>query len=190
MLNHMSNMATVAMLNRMSNMATVAALDGTSNRLEAQMHGDELFLKLVLHLRAYCDAALLWTLLRQRGDLMEVRGSIQTLSHDWLAQSVTPRQTRLAIQRLERMNLIDTRVHRKTATIITVHRSAVLDLLQQPLDARLPGIDRVQFPFLRAVDGRPSLPDEPEVQCTAVDRPVQAPQLARASQPTSQQESS
>jgi hypothetical protein len=122
------------------------------------MRGDQLFVFLVLQLRSYSDAAVLWSLLRQGADQTALRGSIQHLADNGLASTVTPRTARRSLDRLAKLNLITLQVHRKTATIVTVHGPAVRALLERPLHHRLPGRDPTPFPFLQWDVAPPAMP--------------------------------
>lgn len=112
------------------------------------MTGRELFVQLVLRLRHYPDAAILWILIKERAEAKELKTTIMLLSHVQLAGTVDRATTHRSIKNLQARGLIRVRVHRKTATLITVDQAAVLDLLRAPLDERLPGLSQKVFPFL------------------------------------------
>lgn len=119
------------------------------------MTGCDLFVHLVLRLRHYADAAVLWVLLKERADIKEVKTTSMLMSHVQLAGTVDRVSAHRSIKSLQATGLIRVRVHRKTATLITVDRDAVLDLLRSPLDERLPGLSLKVFPFLQSwVDDR------------------------------------
>lgn len=112
------------------------------------MTGCDLFVNLVLRLRHYGDAAVLWVLIKERAEVRELKTTSMLISHVQLAGTVDRMSAHRSFKNLQAKGLIKVRVHRKTATLITVDRVAVLDLLSTPLDERLPGLSQKTFPFL------------------------------------------
>ena len=115
------------------------------------MQGSELFLRFVLHLRNYADAAVLWVALKERADIKEFRTTSMLMSHIDLCDTIDRSAAKRSFKRLAELGLIDLQIHPKTATKVIVNREAVLELLRGELDERLPGLDAsVDFPFLQA----------------------------------------
>ena len=114
------------------------------------MTGPELFIHLLLRLRHHADAAVLWILLKERAEIKELTTTSMLISHVQLAGLVDRSTAHRSIKSLQGLGLIKTRIHRKTATLISVDQTAVLELLRTPLDERLPGLSRKVFPFLDA----------------------------------------
>lgn len=114
------------------------------------MTGSDLFVDLLLRLRHYCDAAVLWVLLKEGAETKELKTTSMLISHVHLAETVDRWAAHRSIKSLQARGLIKVRVHRKTATLITVDREAVLNLLRGSMDERLPGLSRKEFPFLNS----------------------------------------
>ncbi|PZP98262.1 MAG: hypothetical protein DI587_14490 [Variovorax paradoxus] len=134
------------------------------------MTGTDLFVQLVLRLGHHADAAVLWVLIKERAEVKELKITSMLISHVQLAGLVDRSTAHRSIKSLQARGLIKARVHRKTATLITVDQDAVLELLRTPLDPRLPGLSRKVFPFLDAWsrDQR----DRAESVITAVSRSI------------------
>ncbi|KQP14875.1 hypothetical protein [Pseudorhodoferax sp. Leaf267] len=114
------------------------------------MNGSDLFVHLVLRLRHYPNAAVLWVLLKERADIKEFKTTSMLLSYIQLSGTIDRNAAKRAIKSLEALGLINVRMHSKTATQVTVNREAVLDLLDSELEERLPGLSKKVFPFLEA----------------------------------------
>ncbi|MBB2778341.1 UNVERIFIED_ORG: hypothetical protein HNP28_003688 [Comamonas terrigena] len=114
------------------------------------MNANMLFAKLVQHLTNYNDAAVLWTLLKERADCKEIGISVNELASLQLCDSITRNSAHRTIEKLQQMGFITVRVQHKSKTLVTVNRAAVLDLLNQPLPERLPACSQKTFPFLDA----------------------------------------
>jgi hypothetical protein len=114
------------------------------------MNGTDLFVNLVLRLRHYADAAVLWILLKERADVKEFKTTTMLMSHVQLSGTIDRNTAHRAIRNLRALGLLEVRIHAKTATRIAINRQAVLDLLAPELEARLPGLSKKSFPFLDA----------------------------------------
>lgn len=114
------------------------------------MNGSELFVHLLLRLRHYSDAAVLWVLIKEGAEIKEFKTTSMLISHVHLVGTVDRWAAHRSIKSLQAQGLIKVRVHRKTATLIAVDKAAVLGLLRKPLDGRLPGLSLKEFPFLSA----------------------------------------
>lgn len=114
------------------------------------MNGSDLFIHLVLRLRHYPDAAVLWVLIKERADVKEFKTTSMLMSHIQLSGTIDRNAAKRAVKNLQALGLIDVRIHRKTATLVKVNRDAVLDLLNTELEERLPGLSKKVFPFLDA----------------------------------------
>lgn len=114
------------------------------------MTGSELFVHLLLRLGHYADAAVLWVLIKERADVKELKTTSMLIANVQLSGMVDRWTARRSIKTLQERGLISVRIHRKTATLISVDRAAVLDFLRSPLDERLPGLSKKVFPFLDA----------------------------------------
>jgi hypothetical protein len=136
------------------------------------MTSAELFVHLLLRLRHHADAAVLWVLIKERADVRELKTTSMDISHVQLAGMVDRWTVRRSINSLQASGLVSVRIHRKTATLISVDRQAVLSLLRTPLDERLPGLSRKAFPFLAAwsddLEGQPVQLEEASPQPSAV----------------------
>lgn len=152
------------------------------------MNGRDLFVHLLLRMRHFGDAAVLWVLLKERAEKKELKTTSMLMSHVQLAGAIDRNAAKRAFKSLQDQGLIHVRVHRKTATLVKVDREAVLDLLRTPLDERLPGLSAKVFPFLESWSadlriGEPATPEPGPSQLTSEtqgDRPdspdsVQAP---------------
>lgn len=118
------------------------------------MNANMLFAKLVQHLTNYNDAAVLWTLLKERADCKEIGVSVNEIAGLQLCSTVAPKTVHRTIEKLQQMGFITVRVQHKSKTLVTVNREAVLDLLNQPLPERLPACSKKTFPFLDAWNAR------------------------------------
>lgn len=136
------------------------------------MTTSDLFVHLVLRLRHHADAAVLWVLIKERADVKELKTTSMDISHVQLAGMVDRWTVRRSIKNLQESGLINVRIHRKTATLISVDRQAVLALLRTPLDERLPGLSRKVFPFLAAWS------DDFQTQPAGADETRQLPSAA------------
>lgn len=115
------------------------------------MQDSALFIHLILQLRSFADAAVLWAALREHADVQELRTTSTLISRVTLAETIDRKTVQRSFKRLEDLGLISMRVHSNTATHVTVDRNAVLALLSAGLDERLPGLDNCRdFPFLQA----------------------------------------
>jgi hypothetical protein len=114
------------------------------------MNGTELFIHLLLRLRHYPDAAVLWVLLKERADVKEFKTTSMLLSHIQLSGTIDRKAAQRSVKNLQALGLLNVRIHAKTATQVTVNREAVLDLLDSELEERLPGLSKKVFPFLEA----------------------------------------
>jgi hypothetical protein len=115
------------------------------------MQDSTLFIHLVLQLRHFADAAVLWVALKEHADVQEFRTSSTRMSSVELADTIDRKTVQRSFARLAELGLVNVRIHSKTATLITVNREAVLALLGTVLNARLPGLDDGRaFPFLQA----------------------------------------
>lgn len=114
------------------------------------MNGSDLFIHLLLRLRHYPDAAILWVLLKERADVKEFKTTSMLMSHVQLSGTIDRKTAQRSVKNLQALGLIAVRIHRKTATLVTVNRNAVLDLLDSELEERLPGLSLKVFPFLDA----------------------------------------
>jgi DNA-binding transcriptional regulator YhcF (GntR family) len=95
------------------------------------MNGDQLFINLVLRLKNYPEAAVLWSLLREWADDREFKTSRWRMANDSLNGTIDEKTTERVFRSLEAQGLIKVRIHKNTATRITVNQEAVLDLLDQ-----------------------------------------------------------
>ena len=116
------------------------------------MNGNQLFIYLLWRLKHLPEAAVLWVLLKEWGDEYEYKTSGIRMAEDQLPDTIQIKAAQRAIRSLETKGLIKVRIHKKTATRITVNREAVLDLLESgdEFDQRLPGLSQHEFPFLKA----------------------------------------
>lgn len=114
------------------------------------MNGSDLFVHLLLRLRHYPDAAVLWVLIKERADVKEFKTTSMLMSHIQLSGTIDRKMAQRSVKNLQALGLIEVRIHRKTATLVTVNRNAVLDLLDTELEERLPGLSQKVFPFLDA----------------------------------------
>src|SRR5699024_5009257 len=90
----------------------------------------QLFVALLHRLRRYEDALVVHALLRQHADQEEFKSSATRIARDLLGGQVTGKQVRRALARLEHAGLVSSRVYQNYRTCITVHRDALLVLLQ------------------------------------------------------------
>lgn len=116
------------------------------------MKGNELFIELVLRLKHFSDAAVLWILIKERADIKEFKTSVVRMAYDQLPGTIDKWAAHRSLKHLQELGLIRIRIHRKTATLVTVDRQAVFDLLDTELEERLPGLSKHEFPFLEAWD--------------------------------------
>lgn len=115
------------------------------------MQDSALFIHLILQLRSFADAAVLWAALREHADVQELRTTSTLISRVTLAETIDRKTVQRSFKRLEDLGLISMRIHNNTATHVTVDCDAVLALLGAGLDERLPGLDDGRdFPFLQA----------------------------------------
>lgn len=114
------------------------------------MNGSDLFVHLLLRLRHYPDAAVLWVLIKERADVKEFKTTTMLMSHIQLSGTIDRNTAHRSIKNLQALGLVNVRIHRKTATLVAVNRDAVLDLLDTELEERLPGLSQKVFPFLDA----------------------------------------
>ncbi len=115
------------------------------------MQDSALFIHLILQLRHFSDAAVLWLALKEHADVHEFKTSSTRVSSEKLAMTVDRKTVQRSFQRLADLGLIKVRIHSQTATHITVNRAAVLALLSKDLNEGLPGLnDGRDFPFLQA----------------------------------------
>ncbi|SCK55727.1 hypothetical protein VAR608DRAFT_5757 [Variovorax sp. HW608] len=124
------------------------------------MKGNELFIELVLRLKHFADAAVLWILIKERADVKEFKTSAVRMAYDQLPGTIDRNAAQRAFKSLQDRGLIRVRIHRKTATMVTVNREAVFDLLDSELEERLPGLSKHEFPFLEAWDTERALPQQ------------------------------
>ncbi|RCW66186.1 hypothetical protein DES41_111144 [Pseudorhodoferax soli] len=117
---------------------------------ELDVDGRDLFIHLLLSLRHFADAAVLWVLLKERADVKEFTTTSMLMSHVQLSGVLDRNAAKRSFKSLQEQSLIHVRIHRKTATLVKVDRAAVLQLLRRPLDGRLPGLSAKLFPFLDA----------------------------------------
>jgi hypothetical protein len=129
--------------------------------------GSQLFIHLILKLRHFADACVLWVLLKERADVKEVTTTSMLMSHVQLADLIDRNAAKRAFHSLQQLGLIRVRVHRKTATLVMVDRPAVLQLLAGALDDRLPGLSGKAFPFLDAWSAELSA----EARASAIEKP-------------------
>lgn len=118
--------------------------------MKSSMNGNDLFVHLVQHMRVYSDAAVLWVLLKEQADQREIAITSGSLSEIDLCKTVPIQTVKRTLQRLQEMGFIDARVQKNTRTLVRVNSRAVLNLLQQPISARLPAVSKKSFPFLDA----------------------------------------
>lgn len=114
------------------------------------MTGNELFAQLVQRLMRYEDAAVLWILLKEQADVREHSTTAWTVANEQLCETVSRAAVQRAVRRLQDQGLLAARTHKNTATLITVNREAVLQLLRLPMPERLPALSQKQFAFLDA----------------------------------------
>lgn len=115
------------------------------------MQSSTLFIHLVLHLRHYADAAVLWAVLNEHADVQEYRTTSTAMASAVLGETVDRKTVQRSFKRLEDLGLVSVRIQSKTATRISVNRQAVLELLRTRLRSDLPGLDTsADFPFLHA----------------------------------------
>lgn len=115
-----------------------------------KMTSDRLFVELLHRLGKYSDALMLHTALREQADVAEWKTAVTQVSQFALDGQINKWQAQRALDRLTQLGLIEVRIHAKTATLITVDRDAVMELLQQPVSNTLPGMRREDFAFLQA----------------------------------------
>ncbi len=100
------------------------------------MNGSDLFVHLVLRLRHYPNAAVLWVLLKERADIKEFKTTSMLLSYIQLSGTIDRNAAKRAIKSLEALGLINVRMHSKTATQVTVNRERAAE--EQPRERRRP----------------------------------------------------
>lgn len=76
--------------------------------------------------------------------------SVYQLADVQLAGDLKKDAVHRSLQRLQELGFISIRVRRKSETLITVDREAVLNLLRAPIAERLPAVSKKVFPFLDA----------------------------------------
>jgi hypothetical protein len=116
---------------------------------------DQLFIHLVLRLRHYPEAAVLWSLIRVDDD-GECKTSAYEMAHNRLDGIIDRISAQRAFKVLKAKELIKTRIHKNTATLVKVNREAVLDLLEngEEFFDWLPGQFNEEVGFLKAWDER------------------------------------
>lgn len=114
------------------------------------LNGNILFAHLVQLMHSYSDAAVLWILLKEEADVTEYGATSGSMAELQLQDTIPRMTAHRSIQRLQEVGLISVRIHKKTKTLVTVNREAVLDLLRQPIPERLPAVSKKQFAFLDA----------------------------------------
>lgn len=114
------------------------------------MNCNELFAQLVQRFRSYEDAAVLWICLKEHADVKEYAVSTLRLADQQLCGSLNQKMAHRVLQRLHEQGFIKVSVVRNAKTLVQVNREAVLELLRQPLPARLPACSDKNFPFLEA----------------------------------------
>lgn len=151
------------------------------------MTGNELFAHLVQRLTRYEDAAVLWILLKEQADVREHSTTAWTIANEQLCETVSRAAVQRAIRRMQDQGLLATRTHKNTATLITVNREAVLQLLRQPMPERLPALSKKQFAFLDAcaADAASSNPLTETAACQSGNENSVAEGAPSSSRPTS-----
>lgn len=119
-----------------------------------------LFVSLVYRLKSFRNTAVLMFLLEVEADKKEYSCSALVLSHRYLGNQLSQRQVEKAIKDLVDVELITTRVHANTKTYFKVNAERVQSLLCQPLPEHLPGMDDLQYPFLKTWAGDKSPPTD------------------------------
>jgi len=114
------------------------------------MNCNDLFAQLVQRFRSYEDAAVLWIMLKEHADVREYSDSTYQLASIQLCDTINRKSVSRTIQRLQEQGFIQVSVVRNAKTLVNVNRVAVLELLRQPLPARLPACSDKNFPFLEA----------------------------------------
>lgn len=112
--------------------------------------GPQLFIELMLRLKNFPEAAVLWLLLKEHADIREFKVSTGSIALELLPGVTNQREVHRAIVRLKKQGLIQARIHANYRTLVTVDRTAVLALLREPVADRLPGRNQKHFPFLDA----------------------------------------
>ncbi|GKS86960.1 hypothetical protein AVMA1855_22430 [Acidovorax sp. SUPP1855] len=115
-----------------------------------KMTSDRLFVELLHRLGKYSDALILHTALKEEADVTEWRAATTQVAMYNLDGRINQRQVLRSLHRLAELGLVQLRTHAKTATLITVDRDAVMELLQQPVSSQLPGMRGKDFAFLQA----------------------------------------
>ncbi len=113
-----------------------------------QKSGNDLFTQFVQLFRSYTDAAVLWVLLKERGDIGEIAITSGSITEVELCRTIPLPTVKRTLQRLQETGFINVRVQKNTKTLVTVNRDAVLDLLRQPIAERLPSVSKKHFPFI------------------------------------------
>ena len=114
-----------------------------------------LFVNLMYRLKSYRNTAVLMFLLEVEADQKDYVASVPVLAHRYMGNQLSRREVQKAVDDLEELGLISTRVHANTKTYFKVNADQVRALLAQPLPEHLPGMDDLQYPFLQSwKDGR------------------------------------
>ena len=108
-----------------------------------------LFVNLMYRLKSFRNTAVLTFLLEVEADKKEYVCSAPVLSHRYLGNQLSLKEVKKAIADLLELELISTRVHANTKTYFKVNAEQVQSLLRQPLPVHLPGMDDLQYPFLK-----------------------------------------
>lgn len=120
-----------------------------------------LFVSLMYRLKSFRNTALLTFLLEVEADKKDYVTSASILALRYLGNQLSRREVQKAVDDLEELGLISTRVHANTKTYFKVNAEQVRALLSQPLPEHLPGMDDLQYPFLQSWKADGSPPDAP-----------------------------
>ena len=121
-----------------------------------------LFVSLMYRLKSFRNTALLTFLLEVEADKKDYASTTSVLALRYLGNQLSRREVQKAVDDLEELGLITTRVHANTKTYFKVNAEQVESLLAQPLPNHLPGMDDLQYPFLSRWAAGRKQPDAPK----------------------------